>query len=117
MELTEEQKQLEVLFRKLGLTDRNIAGLRKLNEEINSTMLGATDDEDECSCYTEEPETATPTIDLDSMTTLDKARMLINDTLNKLLIEEIELENAQELLITMQAVALYYELHKEYKRV
>ncbi len=59
----------------------------------------------------------TSTVDLDSMTTLDKARMLINDTLNKLLIEEIELENAQELLTTMQAVALYYQIHKEFKNV
>ena len=117
MELTEEQKQLEVLFRKLGLTSREIAGLRRLNEEINSAMLGDTDDEDECSCCAEEPDTATPTVDLDSMTTLDKARMLINDTLNKLLIEEIKLENVQELLTTMQAVALYYQTHNEYKNV
>ena len=117
MELTEEQKQVEALFRKLGLTSREIAGLRRLNEEINSAMLGDTDDEDECSCCTEEPVTATSTIDLDSMTTLDKARMLINDTLNKLLIEEIKLENVQELLTTMQAVALYYQIHKEFKNV
>jgi len=117
MTLAEEQRQLEVLFRKLGLTDKDIAGLVKLSEEINSAMLGDTDDEDECSYCTEAPGTATSTMDLDSMTTLDKAHMLINDTLNKLLIEEIELENAQELLTTMQAVALYYQIHQEFKNV
>ena len=126
MELTEEQKQLEVLFRKLGLNDKNIVELRKLNEVISNAIL---DDiyeescyedkeyvEDECDCHAEYVKGSSP-VDLDSMTTLDKARMLINDTLNKLLIEEIKLENAQELLTTMQAVALYYQLHKEYKRV
>ena len=126
MELTEEQKQLEVLFRKLGLTTKNIVELRKLNEVINNAIL---DDMHEESCYEDEEYTedecdgsaeesgTTSTVDLDSMTTLDKARMIINDTLNKLLIEEIELENAQELLTTMQAVSIYYQLRKEHRNV
>jgi len=53
------------------------------------------------------------TIDLSTLSLTDKVELLTHDTLNQLLIGEIALENAQELIATIQAVDMAINVGKD----
>lgn len=86
-------------------------------DAIMGAFFGSAWGDNQTSAKAEKPGTATPTVDLDSMSILDKSRIILEDTLNKLLMQETEIENGQELFATMQAVAQFYQMESEYSNV
>jgi len=107
-------------FRENKTTDE-LEALERLVASVLGLPHYGEPDEDLCGdCGVEEvpdEDVIDGPIDLDEKSLIEKAEMLCHDTLNNLLAGNIVLENASELIQTIQAVANMKTLKLSHKRV